>query len=79
MRCRNMATTDAIKEELGWLKVVFAVGAAIDASLLAWLARANADFGLFILAFIAAAVLTIYIARINTVAYRRIHELKDFQ
>jgi len=79
MRYGNMATTDAIKEELGWLKVVFAVGAAIDASLIAWLAQAKADFGLFILAFVAAAVLTLYVARINTVAYRRIHELKDFQ
>ena len=79
MRYGNMATTDAIKEELGWLKVVFAVGAAIDASLIAWLAQAKADFGLFILAFVAAAVLTLYVARINTVAYRRTHELKDFQ
>jgi len=79
MRYGNTATTDAIKEELGWLKVVFAVGAAIDASLIAWLAQAKADFGLFILAFVAAAVLTLYVARINTVAYRRIHELKDFQ
>ena len=79
MRYGNTATTDAIKEELGWLKVVFAVGAAIDASLIAWLAQAKADFGLFILAFVAAAVLTLYVARINTVAYRRIHELKDFR
>jgi hypothetical protein len=30
---------DRIKEELGWLKVVFGVLAAIDTSLVAWLAQ----------------------------------------
>ena len=72
-----MAKLDGAKEELGWLKVVFAVAAAIDASLVAWLAQANADIVQLVLAFTAAAVLTIYVARINAVAYRRIRELKE--
>ena len=72
-----MAKPDAAKEELGCLKVVFAVGAAIDASLIAWLAQASADIIHFVLAFATAVVLTTYVARINAVAYRRIRELKE--
>jgi hypothetical protein len=34
-----MSRLDSAKEELGWLKVVFAVLVAIDASLIAWLLR----------------------------------------
>jgi 4-hydroxybenzoate polyprenyltransferase len=76
-----MAQLDGVKEELGWLKVVFAVAVAIDASLIAWLAQAyaRADLLLFVLAFIAAALLTAYVVRINTLAYRRIRELKDLR
>jgi len=36
-------TRDSAKEELGWLKVVFAVAAAIDASLVAWLGQHHGD------------------------------------
>ena len=31
--------TDRIKEELGWLKIVFAIFVAVDVSLMAWLAQ----------------------------------------
>jgi hypothetical protein len=34
-----MAKIDRLKEEIGWLKVVFGVLVAIDASLLGWLAQ----------------------------------------
>jgi hypothetical protein len=34
-----MPKADRIKEEIGWLKVVFAVCVALDASLVAWLAQ----------------------------------------
>jgi 4-hydroxybenzoate polyprenyltransferase len=72
-------TRDSAKEELGWLKVVFAVAAAIDASLVAWLGQhhGHAEVLLLVLAFLAAGVLTAYVVRLNRVAYRRIHELKD--
>jgi CHASE1-domain containing sensor protein len=75
-----MAKSDSAKEELGWLKVVFAVSAAIDASLVAWLAQkyTSADIVLLALAFVVAAVLTAYVVRMNSLAYRRIRELKDF-
>lgn len=34
-----MARIDRIKEELGWLKVVFTVSTALNASLIAWLSH----------------------------------------
>ncbi|HSU78568.1 MAG TPA: hypothetical protein VLI89_15930 [Burkholderiales bacterium] len=77
----GMAKADKAREELGWLKVVFAVSAAVDASLLAWLAQkygtANADITLIILAVFAASVLTGYVVWMNAVAYRRIRELES--
>jgi len=33
-----MSKVDGIKEELGWLKVVFAILVAIDVSVVAWVA-----------------------------------------
>lgn len=74
-----MAKADGAKEEIGWLKVLFAVGAAIDASLVAWLGQNHdrASGLVVVLALVAAILLTLYVARINTVAYRRINDLKD--
>ena len=74
-----MAKADGAKEEIGWLKVLFAVAAAIDASLIAWLGQNHdsANVVLVMLALLAAILLTLYVARINTVAYRRINDLKD--
>jgi 4-hydroxybenzoate polyprenyltransferase len=34
-----MSKTDRIKEEIGWLKVVFGILVATDISLVAWLAQ----------------------------------------
>ncbi|HEY2824559.1 MAG TPA: hypothetical protein VGI83_03345 [Gemmatimonadales bacterium] len=34
-----MPRSDGIREELGWLKVIFGVLAAIDASLVAWVGQ----------------------------------------
>ena len=73
-----MAKADKVREELGWLKVVFAVSAAVDASVLGWLAQKynSADTLLVVVAILVAAGLTAYVARMNVVAYRRIRELE---
>lgn len=74
-----MSKLDSAREELGWLKVVFAVVVAIDASLIAWVAQAH-DSGravLFIMAFLAIASLTGLIVWLNRIAYRRIRELEN--
>ena len=74
---RDMAKLDSAKEEIGWLKVLFAVLAAVDASLVAWLSQtySTANRILLICAILAAAVITACVVWINRVAYRRIREL----
>ncbi|WP_141699278.1 hypothetical protein [Candidatus Thiosymbion oneisti] len=74
-----MSRTDHLKEEIGWLKVVFAVCVAMDASLIAWLAQnyATAHPLMAIVGSVIALVFTIIIGYVNHRAYRRIKELED--
>jgi predicted MFS family arabinose efflux permease len=74
-----MAKIDRIKEEIGWLKLVFGVLVAIDASLVGWLAQNyRTASGLLVLAGVAAtAVVTFAVVRVNHLAYRRIEQLED--
>jgi len=74
-----MAKIDRLKEEIGWLKVVFGVLVAIDATLLGWLAQNYARAGgLLVLAgTMAIIVLSFVIVRINRLAYGRIEELEN--
>ncbi len=74
-----MSRADGIKEELGWLKVVFGVLVAVDVSLVAWVAQ---NFGspnrvLVWGAIFAVAVVTAGVVWINRLAYRRIRELEQ--
>ncbi len=74
-----MAKVDRLKEEVGWLKVVFGVLVAIDASLLGWLAQ-NYDGTSRLLVLVGsgvAVVVTYAVVRVNRLAYRRIEELED--
>jgi hypothetical protein len=68
-----------LKEEIGWLKVVFAVLAAIDASLMGWLAQnyTTASRLLVVAGTAATVAITVGIVRINRLAYRRIKQLED--
>ena len=74
-----MAKIDRLKEEIGWLKLVFGVLVAIDASLVGWLAQnyANANWVLVVCGVIATAVVTLGVVRINRFAYHRMKELED--
>jgi 4-hydroxybenzoate polyprenyltransferase len=74
----RMAKLDSAKEELGWLKVLFAVVVAIDTSLAAWVAQAyhTATRTLLVLALVAITVLSAAVIWINRLAYRRIRELE---
>lgn len=74
-----MAKIDRLKEEVGWLKVVFGVLVAIDVSLLGWLAQ-NYDGTSRLLVLVGsgvAVVVTYAVVRVNRLAYRRIEELED--
>jgi sugar phosphate permease len=72
------ANVDSSKEELGWLKVLFAVLAAVDASLIAWISQnyLRADRVLVSLASVSAISVSALLLWLNYTAYRKIGELK---
>jgi len=74
-----MSKADGIKEELGWLKVVFGVLVAVDVSLVAWVAQNFASPNRVLVwgAIFAVAVVTAGVVWINRLAYRRIRELEQ--
>jgi len=74
-----MAKIDRLKEEIGWLKLVFGLLVAIDISLVGWLAQnyASASRVLVVGGVIATAVVTLGVVRINRVAYHRMKEMED--
>ena len=74
-----MAKIDRLKEEIGWLKVVFGVLVAIDASVLGWLAQnySRASGILALAGAVVVVVVTFAIVRVNRLAYRRINQLEE--
>ena len=74
-----MSEIDKIKEEIGWLKVVFGLLVAIDVSLIGWAAQ-NFDkspISLLLLAALMVILITCAIVIVNRRAYRKIDELGD--
>ena len=74
-----MSKADKLKEEIGWLKVIFAILVAIDISLVGWLAQ-NYDVAsafLQIVCSIAVVVTTGGVVWVNRTAYRKIDELEE--
>jgi hypothetical protein len=75
----RMSKGERIKEEIGWLKVVFALAAAADASLIAWIAQNYDSVRTVIMAIAvtAALILSGIVFYVTRVAYRRLGELED--
>ena len=73
-----MAKLDSAKEELGWLKVLFAVFVAMDASLIAWTSQTYETASGLLLAAASAAMVALSAGAfwINRSAYRKIRELE---
>ena len=75
-----MAKIDKIKEQIGWLKIVFGILVAIDISLLAWLAN-NIDDNISIIklfiSFILIILVTLGIVLTNKKALEKIDELEE--
>lgn len=74
-----MSKIERIKEELGWLKIVFAIFVTIDVSLVAWLAQ-NYDRTsniLVVFGFSAVVVLTFVVVWVNRAAMQRFKELEE--
>lgn len=74
-----MGRTDKLKEEIGWLKVIFAISIATDISLFAWLIEnfRTATPSFVIVGVIGAVLITVAIIWINSVAYRKINQLEE--
>jgi len=75
----SISRNDSLKEEIGWLKVMFALLAAIEASLIAWLAQnyISANLAILLLALAATLITGAIIALINLVAFRHFHSLES--
>ncbi len=74
-----MSKADSLKEEIGWLKVVFTLLVAVDISLIGWLAQnyIDANIVVFAIGCFATIVVTSIAIWSNRRAYRRIKELED--
>ena len=74
-----MAKIDRLREEIGWLKVMFGILVAIDVSLVGWLAQnyGKASTLLILAGVVATAAVTLGVVRVNQVAYDRMAELED--
>ena len=74
-----MAHIDKVKEEIGWLKVIFAISIATVLSLIAWLIE-NYEKGqrlLLVIGGVAAFLIMLAIIWINSVAKRKIDKLEE--
>ena len=78
-RVGNMASIDKTKEEIGWLKVTFALLVASGIPLVGWVAQNffNAPAFLLVVSAILIVAITIAIIAINRKVYRKIDELKE--
>ena len=74
-----MAQIDKLKEEIGWLKVIFAILIATDISLVAWLVQnyGKVNHLLLKVGLAMAFLVTLVIVWINNVAYRKIDKLEE--
>ena len=74
-----MAYIDKVKEEIGWLKIIFAISIATDISLIAWLIEnfKKEDPFLLVIAGLGALLLMFVIIWINSVTYRKINKLEE--
>ena len=74
-----MSKADKLKEEIGWLKVLFAILIAIDVSLVGWLVSNydHAPIFLQVVCSVAVFVITGGVVWVNRVAYKKIDELEE--
>ncbi len=74
-----MARIDKLKEEIGWLKVIFAILIATDISLIAWLIQSYGRVHLFLSIFgvFGALLIMFVIDRLDSIARQKMNELED--
>ena len=75
-----MARIDKLKEEVGWLKIIFAILIATDISLGAWVVQ---NYGKISKIFLIVSIMGVFLLNtfvivwVNQVAYRKIDELEE--
>jgi hypothetical protein len=74
-----MARIDKLKEEIGWLKVIFAISIATDISLIAWLIQnyGKVNLLLYLAGTLAALFMMFAIDRIDSTARQKMNELEE--
>jgi len=74
-----MSEADQIKEEVGWLKLIFAALIAIEVLLIGWLAQnyTTAQTLIVVGAFVTVVALSLGIVWVNRTAFRRMRQLRD--
>lgn len=74
-----MSRLDKTKEEIGWLKIMFAISIATNLSLMAYLAQnyKTQEFYFSITNGIAILLITIAIIYINKLAYKKIDKIGE--
>jgi predicted MFS family arabinose efflux permease len=74
-----MSEKDRIKEEIGWLKVVFGILTAIAISLVGFLATSyhKADFIVLVLTLVLVIFISFGIIVVNKKAFDKIDKLED--
>ena len=79
--CYNsgMGKIDEIKEEIGWLKVMFGIFTAVDISLLGWLVQNYDKTSTLntLVSFIIIFSLSLGIIIVNKSAYKKMRQLRD--
>ncbi len=74
-----MSEADEIKEEVGWLKLIFAALLAIEVSVIGWLAQNYTTTQPLIVvgAFVTVVAIGLGIVWVNRTAFRRMRQLRD--
>ena len=74
-----MAKIDELKEEIGWLKIIFGILTAIDISILGWLAQNynTVSIVLQLLALVLVLLSTMGIVIVNKKAYQKMNDIGD--
>jgi len=74
-----MGKIDEIKEEIGWLKVMFGIFTAVDVSLLGWLVQNYDKTSTLntLISFMIIFFLSLGIVIVNRNAYKKIRQLRD--
>jgi hypothetical protein len=76
---QKMSKLEKIREEIGWLKVIFAIVIATDISLVAWFIQNFTKASLFLLisCFLTILIISMIIIWLHNDTYQKIEKLEE--